>query len=214
MVQSVARPLTLREDTSNGTISVFRAGDAKPLVTQNAGAEFRPYLHPLLAPDGKGVLTEFSPSHHKHQTGIYWGLTRLNGRDYFHNPGKGYWRRVSSQPVIREGEEVKWTTAYELLNDAGQPIMLETQLWAMRDKGDRYLLDLEWTGEALVDLTVSKYEYGGLFVRMPWREGVEGSVINSARQRNDRANNEGAVWVDVGGRVEGGDDVEHIAETG
>ena len=35
-----------------------------------------PYLHPIAAPDGKGVVTEFSPEHHKHQTGLYWGFTR------------------------------------------------------------------------------------------------------------------------------------------
>ena len=211
VVESFARPLSLREDAANGTISVFRPGEARALLTQNAGAEFRPYLHPLVAPDGRGIMTEFSPGHHKHQTGIYWGLTRLNGRDYFHNPGQGYWRRVSAQPVIKEGEEVKWTTVYELLDEAGSPIMRETQLWAMRDLGDRYLLDLEWKGEAVVDLTVSKYEYGGLFVRMPWRQGMDGAVVNSARQRNSRANGERAVWVDVGLKLEGRDDFAHIA---
>ena len=81
-----ARPLALHADGSSGTITVVRAGESKPVLTQNAGAEMRPYLHPIAAPDGKGVLTEFSPAHHKHQTGIYWGLTSVNGRDYFKNP--------------------------------------------------------------------------------------------------------------------------------
>src|SRR5688500_20260194 len=42
------------------------------------------------------LLTEYSPAHHKHQTGLYWGFTRLNGRDFFHNPQGDYWRRVSA----------------------------------------------------------------------------------------------------------------------
>src|SRR5262245_61384122 len=92
---SLARPLVLREDSTAGTISVFRAGESTALLTQNAASDSRPYLHPLVAPDGKGVLTELSPAHHRHQTGIYWGLTRVNGRDYFTNPGAGFWRRVS-----------------------------------------------------------------------------------------------------------------------
>ena len=106
--------------------------------------------------------------------------------------------------VIAAGEEVKWTTVYELLGGTGQPVMRETQLWSMQDFGDRYLLNFEWTGEALIDLTVSKFEYGGLFVRMPWKSGMEGAAVNNVRQRNERANGECAVWVDVGMKIEGG----------
>ncbi len=69
-------------------LSVYREGDQKPILIQHADPGFRPYIHPIAAPDGKGVLTEFSPSHHKHQTGLYWGFTNVNGRDYFHHPEK------------------------------------------------------------------------------------------------------------------------------
>ena len=211
VADSTAGPLALREDSSSGTLAVFRAGSSNPILTQNAGAEMRPYLHPIVAPDGKGVLTELSPAHHQHQTGIYWGLTSLNGRDFFKNPGPGFWRRVSSRALVREGEEVKWSTEYHLLDADGRPLMLETQIWSMRDSGDRYLLDLEWTGRALADLTIAEYAYGGLFVRMPWKPGMEGSVVNSSRQRNERANAQRAVWVDAGMKIDGRDDLAHIA---
>src|SRR5690606_14292709 len=79
-------------DADEETISVFREDGTEALLTQHARADFRPYIHPIVAPDGKGVLTEYSPGHHKHQTGLYWGFTRVNGRDYFHNPSEGYWR--------------------------------------------------------------------------------------------------------------------------
>ena len=206
-----ARPLTLREDAAAGMISISRAGDAKAILVQNAGPEHWPYLHPLVAPGGKGVLTELSPSHHKHQEGIYWGIPRLNGRDFFLNPGVGYWKRVSTAALITQGEEVKWSTTYHLLGEDGKPLMQETQVWSMRDFGERYLLDLEWTGQAVVDLTIGEYDYGGLFVRMPWKEGVEGSVINSNRQRNERADKQRAVWVDIGMKVDGRTDLAHIA---
>ncbi|MEM6806860.1 MAG: DUF6807 family protein, partial [Bacteroidota bacterium] len=87
------------------------------LLSQIAQADFRPYLHPIMAPDGKGSLTQYSPGHHRHQTGLYWGFTRVNGtevnpdsllsffynrekspeqqsmvgRDFFHHPGEAYW---------------------------------------------------------------------------------------------------------------------------
>ena len=206
-----AAHLTLRQDPATHTISVYRDNVPAPILTQNAKPDFRPYLHPIVSPDGKSVLTEFSPDHHKHQTGIYWGLTRVNGRDYFHNPDTGYWRRVSSDIIAEHGSTVKWSTVYHMLDAAGQPIMAETQTWTMRDSGERYLLDLEWKGEGLVDVTVAKYEYGGLFVRMPWRAGMEGAVVNSNRQRDDRATGQRAIWADVGLKLEGRTDQAHIA---
>ena len=117
-----AAHLTLRQDASTHTISVYRDNVVAPILTQNAKPDFRPYLHPIVSPDGKSVLTEFSPGHHKHQTGIYWGLTRVNGRDYFHNPANGYWRRVSSEILAEHGSTVKWSTLYHMLDAAGQPV--------------------------------------------------------------------------------------------
>lgn len=206
-----AANLTLRQDAATHTISVYRDGVASPILTQNARPDFRPYLHPIVAPDGKGVLTEFSPDHHKHQTGLYWGFTRVNGRDYFHNPANGYWRRISFAPLVAQGAEVKWSTVYHLLDAAGQAILAETQVWIMRDRGDRHLLDLEWKGEGLADVTVGKYEYGGLFLRMPWRTGMEGAAVNSHGQRNSQATGQRALWVDVGMKVNGRQDLAHFA---
>lgn len=206
-----AAPLTLREDAATQTLSVYRPGETRPILTQNAGANVRPYLHPIVAPDGKGILTEVSPAHHPHQTGLFWGFTQLNGRDYFHNRGEGYWRKVASQVLLAQGEEVRWSTSYHLLGADGQPVMAETQVWTLRDQGSRYLLDLEWTGEALADLTIGEHPYGGLFLRMPWKEGMDGAVVNSSRQRNDRADQQRAVWVDLGLKVDGRDDQAHIA---
>ena len=81
-----ANELHLELDREVGSISVYRDGTDAALLTQNARPDFRPFLHPIVAPDGRGVLTEYSPAHHKHQTGLYWGFTRVNGRDYFHHP--------------------------------------------------------------------------------------------------------------------------------
>ena len=204
-------PLTLRRDDSAGTISVYRVGEQRPLLTQHARPDHRPYLHPIAAPDGRGVFTEASPQHHPHQTGVYWGFTQLNGRDYFHNPGASYWKRVSVDVVEAQGPVVIWQTVYDLLDAAGQPVLRETQIWSMREEDGRYLLDLEWRGKANGDVTIGRYDYGGLFVRMPWREGTEGRVVNAARQRDQAAEGKRAMWLDVGMKVEGRDDQAHVA---
>lgn len=203
--------LTLRQDEATNTISVYRGDGKEAILTQNARPDFRPYLHPIVAPDGKGVLTEDSPEHHKHQTGLYWGLKQVNGRDYFHNPGAGFWRKVSGAVLVPQGESVKWTTVYQLLDAEGKPVMNETQVWTMRDGDGRYILDLEWQGEGLVDLTMAKQPYGGLFLRMPWKPGMEGGVVNSSRQRNEFANAQRAIWLDVGLKPEGRTNQAHIA---
>ena len=71
---------------------VRRGKDGPALLTYLiTDTHSRPYIHPLRSADGKGILTQFSPGHHKHQTGLYWGPTRINGRDYFHHYDQSYW---------------------------------------------------------------------------------------------------------------------------
>ena len=203
--------LVVTADLQAGTIVVSRTGSTTPILTHNARADQRPYVHPIVAPDGKGVLTEFSPSHHKHQTGLYWGFTRVNGRDFFHNPHGQFWRRVAATVTHAAGEEVRWQTVYDLLDEAGQPMLTETQRWSMREDNGSYVLDLDWRGEARTNVTIGTYDYGGLFLRMPWQPGMTGEVVNAARQRNARAEGQRSTWIDVGLQVPGRDDLAHVA---
>lgn len=196
---------------SKGTISVFQSGKSEPILVQNALPDFRPYIHPLLAPNGSKVLTEYSPGHHPHQTGIYWGITRINGRDFFHNPKGDYWKRISFTILEKEGETVSWQTVYDLLDEKGEVLLTETQNWSLVTRNKKYYLDLEWIGEARQDLTFEKYDYGGLFVRMPWKPGMPGQVTNAARQVNQKAEGQPAMWVDLGLQPDSKFDYDHIA---
>src|SRR5262249_61601801 len=38
---------------------------------------------------------------------------------------------------------------------------------------------------------------GGLFLSLPWRDGRRGDIVNAARQRNDRAAGQRAMWIDA-----------------
>jgi len=192
-------------------IEVARVGETKPIVTQNARSDFRPYLHPIVAPDGKGELTEYSPGHHKHQTGLYWGFTRVNGRDYFHHPEGDYWKRVSFDVIQAKGHEVSWRTVYSMLDADGKPVMRETQTWSMHEHDGEYLMELEWKGDGIQDVTIGKYDYGGLFLRMPWKRGMNGQATNAVRQVNRKAEGQRSTWVDVGLQTKGRDDQAHIA---
>jgi putative membrane-bound dehydrogenase-like protein len=201
----------LLHQTEDGSIEVIREGDDKPILTQVAKDDFRPYIHPILSPDGKGILTEYSPSHHKHQTGLYWGFTNVNGRDYFHHNEGDYWQKVAANLIESEGEQVSWQTVYRILDAAGAPILEETMTWMMREENGRYYLDLEWKGEALEDIIIGQYDYGSLFLRMPWKEGIAGEVTNAARQKNNSAEGQPAMWVNVAMQVDGRSDMANVA---
>ena len=205
--------LSIRKNEEAGTLAIFREGIENPLVTQVAKTDHRPYLHPITNSEGKGELTEYSPGHHKHQTGLYWGFTRVNGRDYFHHPEGTYWRRVSADVLTDKGEQVKWRTIYELLGAKGQTVLTESQTWTMRlDESGRILLDLEWNGTAAKErVLIAKYNYGGMFLRMPWKKGIDAQALNSEGDRDQAGEGKRAKWSEVGMDIEGLEKAGRIA---
>ena len=58
--------------------------------------------------------------------------------------------------------------------------MVETQKWSMRIVDGEYDLDLEWQGDAQIDITINEFEYGGMFLRMPWRKTRETLKIRAS----------------------------------
>lgn len=205
------KTLHIEQSKTDETIAVYSDKGKEPILTQVAKINERPYLHPIIAPDGKGILTEYRPPHHLHQTGIYWGLKLVNGRDYFMNWNEDYWRGISANIIEEKGKEVKWQTVYDMIDENGDVIMVETQNWSMQEYDGKYILDLEWKGEAKADVTMGKFYVGGLFIRMPWIKGTIGEIVNSAGQRNMEVEAQRAIWSDVGIKVDGRDDLAHIA---
>jgi hypothetical protein len=192
----------LRIEETPGRVSVFRAGSTTPILVQNAEADHRPFIHPIVSPGGAGVVTENAPSHHLWQHGLYIGLNDVNGvgfwmeglRESAAATDGTFHPRITGAPAAR-GNHATWTVATEYRDPQGTPMLDETQDWTLTDFGDRYELDLEWTLRALTPLTFGKYEYGGLFLRMPFRKESGGSVVNSAGQTGDETEGQRARWV-------------------
>jgi len=279
--------LVAKINSDGNTITVYRSDSERPLLTQNAGLNFRPYIHPIISPDGNGVITEYSPSHHKHQTGLYWGFKGIKaklylteeqeqkyksitadfsaqvnklyeefesgdlskndaeskykelekdrdssligfgidpkkGRDYFHHPTKNfygdstdYWKRknliVLRPKSSKSDKSVKWRTVYDLLDEHGETLITETLTWIFRDENNSYFIDLQWEGLASKDVTIEEHEYSPLFLRMPWREGVNTKVINGVRNKDQTAEGKRAVWLDIGMQLDGREDMVHVA---
>ncbi|MBI1830155.1 MAG: PmoA family protein [Planctomycetes bacterium] len=198
------------EVIKTGGISIHRPGIEAPIFAFHAPEDGRPYVHPVLAPDGKGVLTEFAPGHHKHQTGIYVGFLKVNGRDFFHNRGGDYFRRRAFE-WKNDSQGTRWTSTYDLLDKNKDAQLVETQSWHFRDFTKSYLIDLTLTLKAETDVTFDKHDYGGLFLRMPWKNQKDAKAINSEGDVNGAAEGKKARWVDVGMSVDGRKDAAHIA---
>ena len=79
----------------------------------------------------------------------------------------------------KQGSKVGWKTVYHLLGEDGSLVMEESQNWIVSHAKGKYTMDLEWSGLALKDLAVEKYNYGGLFLRMPFEIARACSPIDS-----------------------------------
>jgi hypothetical protein len=200
--QTDAGGLIIQAD-SDTSFSVVKHPGTQLVLKQVAGENERPYIHPIMAPDGQGPITEFRPSHHLHQTGLFWGLKRVNGRDYFMKWKGDYWRRVSAKITVREGKQVGWQTIYNVLDSTGQTALVETQNWTLQEIDGKFMLDFEWKGQAQTTVAIGKFYVGGLFVRMPWTKGTAGEVVNSFGQTNKLAEAQRSPWIDVGMQIKG-----------
>lgn len=195
--QNGKHPLMIRVD-SDTCISVYKSDGTQLVLRQIAKPDERPYIHPIYSPDGKSVMTEFRPGHHIHQTGLYWGLKKVNGRDYFMNGRADYWKRISLKVIKSKGESLQWQTIYHLLDSAGNPVMKEEQTWSIQELEGRFILDFKWKGTAKTDVQIGKFYVGGLFVRMPWRKNRQAAATNSNGQIDQKGEGQRAEWLDVG----------------
>ena len=71
-------------------------------------------------------------------------------------------------------------------------------------------LDLVWKGHADEEIRVSKYNYGGLFLRMPWKRNIGAETINSNSDKNQIGEGKSANWVDLGMEISGLDKMGRI----
>ena len=71
----------------------------------------------------------------------------------------------------------------------------ETQAWRLRDGGTYCELELDWTLQALRATRFGQYAYGGLFLRMPYREATGGRALSSEGLGQAQAEGQPARWV-------------------
>ncbi len=183
-------------------ISVYRPSQTTPVLTQNAAADQRPYIHPILAPDGVGELTEDGPEHHPWQHGLYVGLNDVNGIGFWNEGRTGdtlsdgtFHPRPLGAPAV-SGNAATWEVITDWKAPDGTLLLVETQALRLADVGDTFVLDCDWRLRAAVALKFGACAYGGLFLRMPWRAETGGDVRTSeGANTREAAEGQRARWV-------------------
>lgn len=155
------------------------------LLVHNAPANGRPFLHPIQAPGGIGSVTENAPAHHPWQHGLYVGLNDVNGIGFWEEGlGKNaaadgnFESRVVSASAT-DPNRAAWQIATDYLAPDGSRIMHDRQTWSMVATETRLTLLMHWELTADRDLRFGRYDYGGLFLRMPYRNEVGGEATDS-----------------------------------
>ncbi|WP_197479932.1 DUF6807 family protein [Paenibacillus swuensis] len=171
-----------------------------------------------MAPDGKGELTENAPAHHPWQHGLYIGLNDVNGYGFWSeglNPARAHLDGTFHPRLIKEAQvteqQVTWSVETDYRDPQGNLLFKETQNWEFNDLGDHYEMYLHLQMYAEVDLTLGHYPYGGLFLRMPYRQESGGMALNSEGKINEEAEGKRARWVAVQMQIPDRDGVAGIA---
>lgn len=182
-------------------LAVVRADGGAVVLAQVASAGQRPYIHPIAAPGGAGVLTENAPSHHPWQHGLYVGLNDVNGSGFWSeglDPHRAaidgtFDARLEGDATAADGI-ARWTVRTDYLANDGSAVFDDRQEWSVQTTAERLDLDMTWTLQAPHEVTFGEYSYGGLFLRMPYRAETGGSAFDSEGQSGD---GQRARWVAV-----------------
>ncbi len=198
-------------------IAIQTADGIQPVLVQEAPENGRPYIHPLRSPEASAVLTENAPGHHPWQHGLYVGLNDVNGMGFWteglasNSECDGRFACRPLGPPTQSDDCVLWGVECHWSAPDGDAVLDEAQQWSLMRRGDAYVLDMTWTLTACTDLRFGQYEYGGLFLRMPYRSEVGGRVLTSAGQAFPEAEGQRARWAAVWMPIEGERDGAGIA---
>lgn len=181
-----------------------RKGNWFPLFDYVTDPAFRPYIHPLHDRQGKIALTEDKPGDHVWQHGIFTGLHKVNGVDFWsEKAGKQHF--VELLDLEQEPDRVAWRSATDWVGPDGTKLLREEQSIAVLapQDSDGYEIDFQWRLVAQkAPIKISKYDYGGFSVRMP--HDPKHNHLNNNGETDKATSEKNARWTTVE-RAFGGD---------
>jgi putative membrane-bound dehydrogenase-like protein len=193
------RKVRIEVNEKNLVIRSTVPGAAAPveLAQYQMNPALRPYLHPVRDPAGMVVLTDDRPSDHPHQHGIFTGLHKVNGLDFWHEKeGK---QRFSRLLDVQSGpDRAGWRSLTEWVGPGNTVVMQEEQQITVYapDSPEYYVIDFDWLlRPAGKPITFGRYDYGGLSVRMKF--DPKRQHLNAAGERGGQTSNKQAAWCNV-----------------
>ena len=186
---------------NNNCLFIDDVLSSRVVLQHNARPGLRPYIHPLRLKDGRSCLTEDSPWHHPWQHGISTGFHGVNNCDFWLDPGQHPSMVIGTiepkTPKILSMDPPKWSIEATWYHANGSELLAEQQTWSLQEDNDYLFLDLDWTLQAIPDIHVAQDEYGGLFIRMPFRSKIDTKVLNSTGLQDAATEQQAAEWLSL-----------------
>ncbi len=144
-----------------GSLDILK--DGSPVAVQNASPAARPYLHPMWAPDGIGIVTQNAPPTHPWQHGLYFGLNKVNGVGFWTEglrpksqatDGKVVTTRLTT---IDASETARWRTEASWRGISREEILTDSVDWTLAFDHESYWLDATWQLTAKIDAEFGKH---------------------------------------------------------
>ncbi len=174
------------------------------VLTQQVPETGRPFIHPITAPDGVGVLTQDRPDHHPWQRGLYTGFNLVNGIGFWRDePGDGTFEATLSGEPVAEGSVARWVVHNKWRHPDGTQLLFEEQSWTLQRDEAAYIIDLDWSLTASTSVEIGQFMAGGLFLRMPFDPEVGAAALNSEGLCDLEAEKQRARWAAVAMPVAG-----------
>jgi hypothetical protein len=182
------------------------------LLTFSTDPRYRTHIHPLNAPGTECPMTRFRPVDHPWQYGVFVGLNKVNGLDFWCSGDAVYDPAIRGIMRLREvvnmettSKGIGFTAVNDWIGPSGGAVLEEHQrLWIPVQTTDvQYVVDWEWTLIARDDdVEVGASAYGGLSVRLVGR-GETRRHLNSEHQTGDQCAEAAARWCCVAQPVDG-----------
>lgn len=191
-----------------------RAGDRLLTKYDTATGPNKPYLYPLLAPDGTLMVRQYplakvegESADHPHHRGLWWTHGAVNGGDYWSETSTKARtvdlttaQKVESGPVF-----ARFTTATDWIGADGAKVGVDTREVTVYAPGDVLDFVLTFTAGA-ARVTFGDTKEGSFGVRLPDEMIVDrgkGHIVTSTGIMDGKAWGVRAPWVDCYGPVSG-----------
>ena len=217
-------PFTVTGDDSGGVVVSL---DGKPFATYVIDQGNKPFLWPVIGPDGKEMTRAYPMKKvpgeaidHIHHRGVCFGHQRINRTDTWHER-ESWGKKAKKEQValigsirhdgyrkLTGGKTAVVDSLATMLSPTKKPVLQVEQRLLCAVQGEHRLIDVSLDLVAAHGpATIEDFKDAGLSIRVPDSIRVDarqgGKIVNSLGDRNADAWAKRASWVDYHGPIDG-----------